>query len=184
MSTQRLPRMARAGAPDGVLADASFRRQVWLWSMGCGALALGLLVYLADRPAAHALLIPQFGLAAGQRWFGAAGLWLPSFVHPLAFSLFSAALLAPKPRWAFGACGFWFTVNVAFEIGQHPQVRGPLAAALRDGFGHGPVARALQNYFLRGTFDVGDLIAAALGAMLAAAVLHRLHTPGSRQHAG
>jgi hypothetical protein len=169
--------------PDAALAGWSVRQRGVLWLKGSGALGLGMLVYLCDRPASQALLMPQLGFLAGHSWFGIAGQWLPSFVHAFAFGLFSAALLAPRPRWVFGACGFWFAVNAAFEIGQHPQVRGPLAAALQRGFGEGPVVRACQNYFLRGTFDVADLVAAALGALLAAGVLHRLLIQRSENHA-
>jgi hypothetical protein len=153
------------------------------WFIGLSALALGLLVYLSDRPAAHALLLPNLGFLAGHRWFGEAGGWLPSGVHPFAFSLFSAALRDPRASGVFGICGFWFAVNAAFEIGQHTQVRGPLAAALGHVFGQGPAVGALQNYFLRGTFDVGDLAAAALGAALAAVVLRMLAMPPEAHHA-
>jgi hypothetical protein len=166
-----------------VLAGAALGRQAALWSMGGVALALGMLVYLADRPAGHAQWMPQLGFLAGHHGFGRVGQWLPSFVHAWAFSLFSAALLAPRQRWALGACGFWFAVNAAFEIGQHPRVREPLAAALQDGFGHGLVARAFQNYLLRGTFDVGDIVAAACGAVLAAGLLYGLRIRKGRHHA-
>jgi len=150
-----------------------------LASVLCGGLALGVgvMVYWTDRHHGSASLIPGAAVMTRQHFFGTLGGWLPSFVHPLAFSLFSAALLVPRPRWQYGACAFWFAVNVAFEIGQHPQIRGVLADALRHGLGQGHVARALENYFLRGTFDVGDLVAAALGAALAARILywHRVH---------
>jgi len=182
-STRQLDVFARSPGPDPALVEGAVWCHAILWLVGCGALGLGMLVYLADRPASHALLMPQLGLPAGHRWFGMAGLWLPSFVHPLAFSLCSGSLLVPRPRWVFGACGFWFAVNAAFELGQHPQVRGPLAAALQQGFGQSAAVRALQNYFLRGTFDMGDLVAAALGALLAAGVLHRLRIQRSKHHA-
>jgi hypothetical protein len=146
------------------------------------SLAAGVLVYLTDRSASPALLLPAVASRPGWHLFGVIGQWLPSFVHPLAFSLFSAALLPPLPRWQYGACAFWFMVNVAFEIGQHPQVRGPLADALRHVPGPGPVVRALENYFLRGTFDPGDLIAAALGAALAAGILRLLYPQPENGH--
>lgn len=151
--------------------------------IGCASLAAGVLVYLSERSPSHALLVPVLAPLSGQQLFGAIGLWLPSFVHPLAFSLFSAALLALQPRWRYGACAFWFGVNAAFEVGQHPQVRGPLAEAVRQGLGQGPVARAFENYFLRGTFDLGDLIAAALGAALAACILRLLCVHRENCHA-
>ena len=169
--------------PDrGGIADGSASRLAVLWLLGIAVLALGMLVYLTDRPTSHTLLLPNFGLQAEHRWFGVVGGWLPSFVHPLAFSLFSASLLAPTPRWEYGACAFWFAVNAAFEVGQHPQIRGPLADALRHGVGQGPIARAVENYFLRGTFDRVDLVAAALGAALAAAILHRLRVHRNSHH--
>jgi len=154
------------------LAHGSIPRPAVLWLVGSGALALGVLVYLTDRSSSHSLMLPHIGFQTPHRWFGAVGGWLPSFVHALAFSLFSAALLAPASRWEIGACGFWFAVSAAFEIGQHPRVRGPLVDAMRHGLGQGPVARAFENYFLSGTFDVGDLVAAALGAALAVSILH------------
>ena len=164
---------------------------VWSWPTSClvralcggVALAVGALVYWTDRDPVNAPLIPAFATLAGMHLFGALGGWLPSFVHPLAFSLFSAALLEPRARPEYGACAFWFAVNAAFEIGQHPQVRGPLAHALRHGFGDGWLTRALENYFLRGTFDPGDLVAAALGAALAAGILRSLRVYRGNQHA-
>jgi hypothetical protein len=145
-------------------------------------LAVGTLVYWTDRSPGGATLIPRVSILAGLHLFGALGNWLPSFAHTLAFSLFSAALLTARPRSQYGACVFWFVVNAAFEIGQHPQVRNSLTDVLRHGFGPGPVARALENYFLRGTFDVGDLVAAALGAALAAGILQLSHFHRERHH--
>lgn len=153
-----------------------------LVAIGVVSLGAGLAVYVIDRAAAHALVGSVASAHSGQPLFGAVGLWLPSFVHPLAFSLFSAALLGPWPRWQYGACGFWFAVNTAFEIGQHPQLRVPLADALRRGFGDGAVVRAAGNYFLRGTFDVADLVANAFGAALAALIVHRLHFRQEQGH--
>lgn len=165
-----------------VLVIDKASRHAVLWLAGSAALVFGMLVYLCDRLASHASLLPQLGALAGQRWFGAAGGWLPSFVHPLAFSLFCAALLAPRQRLEYGVCAFWFAVNAAFEVGQHPQVRGPLADALRHGIGQGPIARTVESYFERGTFDLADLVAAALGAALAATLLHRLRTQQANHH--
>jgi hypothetical protein len=153
-----------------------------LLAIGGVALAAGVLVYLTDRPGSHPLWIPAFRFLSGAPWFGAIGQWLPSLVHPFAFSLFSAALLPPRRRWHYGACAFWLGVNAAFEIGQHPQVRAPLAAALRSAFGEGRIAGAVENYFLRGTFDVGDLAAAATGAALAAVILLRLQLHREAHH--
>lgn len=172
----------------GMRAVASLSHQQWaisglLAAIGSFALAVGMWVYIADRDPARSVLLPEIAVLHTGPRLGALGLWLPSFVHVLAFSLFSAALLAPTRRWAYGACAVWLAVNAAFEMGQHEQVRGPLADALRLGLGEGPVARALANYFLRGTFDTGDLVAAALGAALAASILHCLRLQRENHHA-
>ena len=143
-------------------------------SVASVALLLGALVYLTDRDASQALLIPDLGARSASRLFGALGQWLPSFVHPLAFSLFTAACL---PAWAgprYGACAAWGAVNIAFEIGQHPQLRALWADALRAGEAPAAWIQALARYFARGTFDHGDIVAAVLGALAAAAVLRIL----------
>jgi len=147
------------------------------------ALAIGVLVYLADRAASRSILMPNFGAHASLHAFGAVGLWLPSFVHSFAFSLFTAAALHPQVRPAFAACVAWGALNVLFEIGQHPRVSVHLADGLRRCEGWLPSAQSLSNYFVRGTFDPGDIVAAVLGAMAAAAVLHLTHRRVKVHHA-
>lgn len=150
-------------------------RQVWVLT-GCLALALGALVYGTDRPAGAAWLVPSLPLLAGWHLFGPLGGMLPSFFHPLAFSLFTAAALPTTDRPAYGACAGWFAVNALFEVGQHATIAPVLAAWLQPlpGVGH-----RLAAYFSHGRFDVADLAAALLGALLAAALLHRFQ---SRRH--
>jgi hypothetical protein len=135
------------------------------------ALAVGVALYMADRAAAPPILMPAFALLNTGPWFGALGPWLPSFVHPFAFGLLTAEVLPPRSAWRYGACAAWCAVNVAFEVGQHPSINTQLAAALHDAFGSSPPARALANYFVLGTFDRGDIVAAVLGALAAAALL-------------
>jgi hypothetical protein len=67
-------------------------------------------------------------------------------------------------------------VNALFELGQLAAVSQTLAAALRPI----PVLGSwLAGYFLRGSFDPGDIAASALGSLSAAAVVHLfvLETP-------
>lgn len=141
------------------------------------ALALGMLVYATDRDPAHALLFPALAALHVGPMFGAPGAWLPSFVHPLAFSLLSAAALPRRPRPAYGACAAWWMVNVAFEIAQHPKYSGAVAHAVHRAFGHGAVADALAGYGLHGRFDPADLIAATAGSLAAAALLRHFRLP-------
>jgi len=119
-----------------------------LVSVACSALATGVIVYVADRASTPPALIAPFVLGGVGPLFGAAGQWLPSFVHPFAFALLTAATRPRDASPACDACLAWWAVNVIFETGQHPQLR-----------------------LLRGTFDVGDILAATLGAIAAAVVI-------------
>ncbi len=146
-----------------------------LVAIGCFALAVGMLVYMTDRDAARAMLFPSIASLDTGPVFGALGPCLPSFVHPFAFSLLAAALRAPGSGPGYGACAAWWAVNVAFEVGQVPRVASQIADGLQGAGIEGPLTRPLTDYLLRGSFDVGDLIAATLGALAAAAVLHVVH---------
>lgn len=147
------------------------------------ALALGAVVYLTDRDASRAMLIPATAAFAGGKVFGVLGQWLPSFVHAFAFSLFTAAVLAPRSAPRYGACLAWGAINVAFEVGQHPLVSASLADALQGPLGAMPMAQALARYFVQGTFDRGDIVAALSGALAAGALLHFMHRGQENRHA-
>jgi hypothetical protein len=146
-------------------------------------LAVGMLVYMADRDPVHAALFPTIAALHGGAVFGVLGAWLPSFVHPFAFSLFTAAALPAHLGWRLAACVSWGAVNVAFEVGQHPHVSASLADWLQSGDAPTWPAQALSNYFLRGTFDVADIGAALLGAAAAAGVLCWMRGPLEKHHA-
>jgi hypothetical protein len=154
-----------------------------LVALGGLALAIGVLVYQTDRAASRAPLIPGIHLPLRGPLFGALGQWLPSFVHPFAFSLFTAAALSPGPVSARRACVAWCVLNIAFELGQLRPVAAVLAEAMRGPLGGTPAVKLLTNYFLRGTFDLGDIVAAVLGALTAAAVLNHLQPTTESQHA-
>ena len=158
-------------------------RSASLAAIGGVAIAVGLLVYLADREPSRAALIPTVALLTGSNVFGLLGGWLPSFVHTFAFSLFTAAALPERAAPRYGACVAWFAVNLAFEIGQHLQVSVRLAKALQGGLGALPFSRSLANYFLHGTFDPGDIAAALLGALAAGCVLLWMHPRRKVNHA-
>ena len=155
----------------------------WVQAAAGGlALVLGGLVYALDRGGWP--LAPLAGLAGATAapWFGSVGGWLPSLVHPFAFSLFTAALRAPGATPATRACVAWGLVNVVFELGQHPRVGPVLAAQLESAFGAAEGARTLADFFARGRFDPADLAAAVAGAA-AAAVWLRVASSRRDRHA-
>lgn len=162
-----------------VIDQADLRKLAPAAVAGCLALATGLLVYLVDRDLSRSVLIPAAAALAHPPIFGVLGQWLPSFVHPFAFSLFTSAALAPSRAPRYLVCIAWGAVNVAFELGQHPLASTRLAELLHAGFGHRPVVDALANYFVHGTFDPWDIMAAILGVVAAAMFLRLTHAiPG------
>lgn len=146
------------------------------------ALGLGLLVYASDRPAGSAMLLPRFATLRGGPLFGAVGSWLPSFVHPFAFGLLSAAASRRRASPAYGVVAAWWAVNLAFELGQHPFIRTQVVQALQAGFGSHEPASALSRYVVKGHFDAADVFALTAGALAAAGVL-RLLQPRENSHA-
>jgi len=164
------------------IAIQACKRPALLALLGCMFLSAGVLVYFADRRSSSALLVPAIAALGRRNVFGALGQWLPSFVHPLAFSLFTAAALRPGIAACWGACAFWGGVNVAFEVGQHPALAATWSAALHGGAGDWAIARHLLNYFLHGTFDPYDVCAATLGALAGGGLLQCAHHFRERRH--
>ena len=99
--------------------------------------------------------------------FGVLGGSLPSFVHVCAFALLTAALLDGGRRLNQAICLGWFSVDLVFEMGQHPKLATPIANAVPAWFIHVPILDRTTTYFLSGTFDPLDILFAALGALTA-----------------
>lgn len=140
------------------------------------ALLLGAAVYLSDRPAGSAWLLPAAWQARWQAWwpapsasgwFGSAGLWLPSFVHAFAFSVLTAWLLPARTACAAAACGGWALIDTLAELGQHASVSQDVAATVAALHGDGPLALHIARYFTGGSFSVADLAAALAGSAAA-----------------
>jgi hypothetical protein len=151
--------------------------------LGMLALVLGALVYLLDRGRNPALFSPWIHWPAGEGVFGPAGAWLPTAMHTLAFSLFTALALPAGRAWHWGACAFWLLINALFEWGQHPSIAPVLADWIDDSLAGTLGSEALANYFVHGVFDAGDIVAAAAGALVAGLALHWTHHLGRPRHA-
>lgn len=162
-----------------------------LAAVAAAALLLGALIYLLDRPAGSAWLLPAQWQATWQAWwpapstggwFGSAGLWLPSFVHAFSFSVLTAWLLPPRPAFAAAACAGWALVDTLAEVGQHAAMSQVVAAAVTALFGQGSTAVHIARYFTNGSFAVADIVAALAGSAIAFAALWWAVSP-RRAHA-
>jgi hypothetical protein len=140
--------------------------------MACAiaALAVGVGLYVVDRPAVHVYLLPPaLTLPGAPVWVsGVLGGSLPSFLHVFAFTLFTAAVLTPRTaRSAAAITVAWCATDVLFELAQHPLLAPRIAAALPDWIGGIPLLDNIGPYFLRGTFDPADIAAIVVGAAFA-----------------
>ncbi len=138
-------------------------------ALALAVFTVGVAIYMLDRPAGSAYLLPPaVSLAAGGfLWFGNVGLWLPSFVHVFVFSLLTAALLPATRNAAVASCLAWWAIDSLFEVGQHPAFASSLATVVSPWLDGLPVIGNAPQYFVLGTFDPADLVAAALGALAA-----------------
>lgn len=165
-------------------ADAGDRGRATLRVVGSAlaVFALGLAVYMVDRPAGSAVGLPDLlhvggtdaaVAGSGGRLFGVLGGSLPTFAHVFAFSLLSVVLLPRGRPFVLAACAFWLGVNLVFEWLQQPAWSQPVAAWLRLNAAALPGAEPLARYLLNGRFDLFDALAAVLGALAALAIALR-----------
>ncbi len=134
-----------------------------------GALVVGVLVYALDRvPESVYFLSASWSLAkAGQLWFGSLGGQLPEFVHVYAFALLTAAVFASSHKLALLSCAVWWALDSLVEVGQHSTISPHIVAAVPAWFAGIPFLEKTGPYFTHGAFDPLDLIAVAVGAVLA-----------------
>ena len=131
-------------------------------------LGAGTLVYVLDRPPDSTAVFGSIHLGHGlPGFFGSLGQSLPTFAHAFSFSILTALWLGGGKRAALPACTGWFAIECAFEAGQHPSIADGFIGRLPESIQALPFVDPFANYFLMGTFDIGDLIAAAFGAATA-----------------
>ncbi len=140
-------------------------------------------MYILDRPPGQVPILSDLSLYDHtEAVFGSIGHSLPTFAHVLAFCLLTAALLRHAKRHATVICLGWFCIDVAFELGQTQQVAGWLLQFIPHWFENLPILEQTDGYFAHGTFDVGDLVSIALGAVTAYCVIRRT-PPQEKCHA-
>jgi hypothetical protein len=147
-----------------IAPQAAVPTRARLVAAALGALALGVVVYLVDRPAGSAQLLPAAWHAARPLGvFGPVGSVIPDFAHAFALSVLTG-LLARTRRGAAAACVAWWFIDSALEAAQTHFAANAV----------GPYLPAFLSKYLRsGTFDVADLAAIAVGAALAYTLLVR-----------
>ena len=149
-------------------ATARSNRDIVTVSAAIFALAVGVAVYLTDR-GGDAWFVPEPLASDLNRWtiFGAAGGSLPTLVHTAAFAVLIAIALDLRRNGALLVCLAWMFVEVLLELLQIGAIGARIAGALPQAMLVDPIA----GYLRSGTFSLGDLGAAALGGVIAAAAL-------------
>jgi hypothetical protein len=142
--------------------------------IGVGALAIGLLLYLTDRPPTETYFTARIGLTntlyhVVPCLFGPLGWNMPAFLHVFAFILITGGILACGKKGSLIVAGSWFVIDAAFELGQRFAAWSEMF--IPRWFDALPVLENARTYFRVGTFDMLDLIATALGALAAYSLL-------------
>lgn len=142
--------------------------------IGVAALLAGALVYVVDRAPDETYFVYSTGVNISlhnmlPNIFGPIGHSLPAFIHVLAFVLITAGVISCGKRGWLIICLGWFLIDAAFEFGQ--KYSAWTADHIPGSFADVPILENTKAFFLRGTFDVHDFVAMAIGAITAYAVL-------------
>ena len=134
--------------------------------IGVAGLIVGSLVYLIDRPPDQTYFVSFSKIDISlfntfPNLFGVIGNILPDFLHVFSFSLITAGLFFCKRMGYLIICLSWFFVDAGFELCQKFNTL-PLRI-IPDWFEGIPFLENTKNYFQRGTFDMVDLVAIAVG---------------------
>lgn len=164
---------------EGVARGRVNRRQL---AIGSASLLMGVGYYLALRPAGSVWFLPA-ALHVEARIPHAVGHLtgaFPTFSHTLAFSLLSAGVVAAGRRFGAVICAAWLAIEMAFEFGQHAAISTTLIAHLPLWIDRVWLLGNAPRYFARGTFDVTDIAASAVGAVIALLIICRTPPPETR----
>jgi hypothetical protein len=142
--------------------------------IGAAALLIGALIYVVDRAPHQTYFIYSTSASTSlyktlPNVFGLLGNSLPAFIHVFAFALITAGVISCGKRGWLIVCLSWFLIDSAFEFGQ--KYSAWTVNYIPNTFAGIPVLENAKAFFLRGTFDVHDLVAMAMGAITAYAVL-------------
>jgi len=144
---------------------------------GGAILWLGVLFYIVERSPANIyflnILPVHFSFYQSLPpliSFGPLSNALPAFIHILGFIILSSSLITVNtPRDLLWICLAWLFIAWGFEIGQN--YPGAIVPYIPDWFENFLFLENFESYFISGTFDIYDLVAAGAGAAVAYAVL-------------
>ena len=135
-----------------------FGRSGWILSgVATGLLLIGGIVYLVFRSGSTvyflAGIFPEtvnYSISTGTISNS-----IPSFLHIYAFILLTAVVLNPARTGLILICLGWVSVELFFEIGQHPFFAQYLTGWVPAWFANFSYLEVANTYFLSGTFDPG-----------------------------
>jgi len=138
--------------------------------IGFSVLTLGALFYYLFRSSEHTYFLKKLGISSQPisilpPVLLTIGNTLPSFLHVFAFIMMTAGLIANKKRGYLIVCLSWFTIDVFFEISQG--LDAVLIPVIPNWFSHLFLLENTRDYLLYGSFDYLDLVAIALGSIVA-----------------
>lgn len=149
--------------------------------LGLNILLLGALYYFFFRTAEHTYFLKFFENTPQLKHIlppllVALGNSLPAFIHVFAFTLMTAGLIASREKGYAVVCLFWFTIDVLFELGQGFNTM--MIQVIPDWFSDFLFLENIKNYFLHGRFDSLDLLAIAVGSVVAYMLLIKTKITG------
>ena len=89
----------------------------------------------------------------------------PDFIHPFAFSLIGIALVARTRTSRLFVCASFFSIDLLFEVGQ--KYKHAIFLIIPPWFSRLPILDNMAPFFLRGTFDLFDIVFMAFGSITA-----------------
>lgn len=139
-----------------------------------GAMCVGVLVYVFDRPSEYIYFLPD-GLSLNHqtgRMFGSIGNYLPTFLHVYTFILLTVIVAIPAGIKLIPICTVWFTLDSLFEVAQLNPIAQWIGSHLPTWFEGVPFLENVADYFLMGTFDAFDLISIVAGTVAACITIY------------
>jgi hypothetical protein len=135
-------------------------------------LLIGTAEYVFGRPRGSVYFLEKLGAlipvsSREYHLFGPFGGWAPDFFHALGFALISMAFFKGRSS-RVALCILWFAIEAAFKIALKSGKE--LASHVPSWFGRIPILENTASYLRKGVFDIFDLVAFALGCLVAFAL--------------